>query len=537
MRHAGDGRNAYARRALIRARLDGLIRRCSSPPRPGRRRWPWARRSGRSMTRRADRRRALRRRQTRSPRRSPGWPSRRRGLRDRADRPWRRPGPADGGRGEPGALRRTAWRGTAGRGGRRRRGRRGAARRARCGPWRAAEGARGERRALRLRGGGSRRRRRRGGPRGGRARLPAARRRSAPTPACRARRGWRPSSTPAPRPPGSPRPTARRCSPTAPGSMRPAPPAWRRRASKGLTFDRAGDDLAREAARAGERREAVRWAAARGRRRAFRLTAQPLDGGQVGVWSEDVTEAEEAAESLKRALEAQDQTLNQIREGRRDLRPRPAARLQQRRLRRALGAGAGLARRAAEPRRAARSPAPAPPPARDRRLRQVESRRARRLRGAGAGRGPLAAARRAHAAGRAPAPPRRRPAAAVLRHHRRAEAEGRVQRPDPGSAGDARQADRRGGGVLLRRAAEAAQRGVRAVLERQRRPAGGRRRLRGRRGAVPAPPARPPVLARPEGARHRSGAEGARADLGGADHRRRAASSPSSRGRCRTGRP
>ncbi|HWF75652.1 MAG TPA: ATP-binding protein [Caulobacteraceae bacterium] len=84
---------------------------------------------------------------------------------------------------------------------------------------------------------------------------------------------------------------------------------------KGLTFDRAGDDLAREAARAGERREAVRWAAAGGRRRAFRLTAQPLEGGQVGVWSEDVTEAEEAAEQLKRAAQAQDQTLNQIREG------------------------------------------------------------------------------------------------------------------------------------------------------------------------------------------------------------------------------
>ncbi|HEX3407705.1 MAG TPA: ATP-binding protein, partial [Caulobacteraceae bacterium] len=83
----------------------------------------------------------------------------------------------------------------------------------------------------------------------------------------------------------------------------------------GLTFDRAGDDLAREAARAGERREAVRWAAAGGRRRAFRLTAQPLEGGQVGVWSEDVTEAEEAAEQLKRAAQAQDQTLNQIREG------------------------------------------------------------------------------------------------------------------------------------------------------------------------------------------------------------------------------
>ena len=84
---------------------------------------------------------------------------------------------------------------------------------------------------------------------------------------------------------------------------------------KGLTFDRGADEFAREAARSGERREAVRWAAAGGQRRAFRLTAEPLEGGQAAVWSEDVTEAEEAAESLKRNTEAQDQTLNQIREG------------------------------------------------------------------------------------------------------------------------------------------------------------------------------------------------------------------------------
>ena len=85
--------------------------------------------------------------------------------------------------------------------------------------------------------------------------------------------------------------------------------------TKGLTFDRAGDDLARDAAKAGERRSAERWATVQGRRRAFRLTAQPLEGGGVGVWAEDVTEAEEAGETLRRHAEAQDQTLNQIREG------------------------------------------------------------------------------------------------------------------------------------------------------------------------------------------------------------------------------
>jgi len=85
--------------------------------------------------------------------------------------------------------------------------------------------------------------------------------------------------------------------------------------AKGLTFDRAADDLAREAARTGERREAVRWTTLDGRRRALKLTAGPLDGGAVGVWSEDVTEAEGAGEALRRQAEVQDQTLNQIREG------------------------------------------------------------------------------------------------------------------------------------------------------------------------------------------------------------------------------
>ncbi|MGH6957115.1 MAG: PAS-domain containing protein [Caulobacteraceae bacterium] len=86
-------------------------------------------------------------------------------------------------------------------------------------------------------------------------------------------------------------------------------------AERGLTFDRAADDLAREAMRGGERREAVRWASAAGRRRAFRIVAVPLEGGGAAVWTEDVTEAEEAADSVRRQSEAQDRTLNHIREG------------------------------------------------------------------------------------------------------------------------------------------------------------------------------------------------------------------------------
>lgn len=85
--------------------------------------------------------------------------------------------------------------------------------------------------------------------------------------------------------------------------------------SQGVTFDRSADDLAREAQRAGKRGQGVRWATADGRRRAFRFLVQPLDEGMVGIWSDDVTEAETAAEDLRRQAEAQDQTLNQIGEG------------------------------------------------------------------------------------------------------------------------------------------------------------------------------------------------------------------------------
>jgi signal transduction histidine kinase len=85
--------------------------------------------------------------------------------------------------------------------------------------------------------------------------------------------------------------------------------------AQGLTFDKASDDLAREVARTGAPREVVRRATVEGRRRAFRLTASPLEGGGVGVWAEDVTGSEDAADALRRQAEAQDQTLNHMREG------------------------------------------------------------------------------------------------------------------------------------------------------------------------------------------------------------------------------
>jgi hypothetical protein len=80
----------------------------------------------------------------------------------------------------------------------------------------------------------------------------------------------------------------------------------------GLVLDRGADALAREAAAAGERRDAVRWVTLAHGRRAFRIRANPLDGGGVGVWTQDVTEFEEAGQALGRHAAARDQILGQI---------------------------------------------------------------------------------------------------------------------------------------------------------------------------------------------------------------------------------
>ncbi|MDO9433363.1 MAG: ATP-binding protein [Pseudomonadota bacterium] len=81
---------------------------------------------------------------------------------------------------------------------------------------------------------------------------------------------------------------------------------------EGASFDKGADSLASEAANLGQQRETLRWTTFGGRRRAFQVTAQPLEGGGVGVWTEDLTETEELREGLKRHVEAHDETLNHI---------------------------------------------------------------------------------------------------------------------------------------------------------------------------------------------------------------------------------
>lgn len=83
-------------------------------------------------------------------------------------------------------------------------------------------------------------------------------------------------------------------------------------ANRGAHFDRGADAIASEAANLGQKRDAIRWVTVAGKRRAFHVTAQPLEGGGVGVWTEDVTDQEELRELLKRNVEAHDETLNHI---------------------------------------------------------------------------------------------------------------------------------------------------------------------------------------------------------------------------------
>lgn len=79
-----------------------------------------------------------------------------------------------------------------------------------------------------------------------------------------------------------------------------------------LSFDKGADDLVRAAAASGQPQLALRWIALNGRRRAVQIAARPLPGGLAAVSALDVTDAEEARESLRRHIEAQGETFDQI---------------------------------------------------------------------------------------------------------------------------------------------------------------------------------------------------------------------------------
>ena len=83
---------------------------------------------------------------------------------------------------------------------------------------------------------------------------------------------------------------------------------------KGLSFDRGADMIVAEAGRLHQRQEGFRWTTGGGRRRAWRIVAEPAPGGAGAVlaFALDMTEAEETRDTLRRHVEAHDETLNHL---------------------------------------------------------------------------------------------------------------------------------------------------------------------------------------------------------------------------------
>jgi len=88
--------------------------------------------------------------------------------------------------------------------------------------------------------------------------------------------------------------------------------------ARSLSFDRGAEPILAEAGRVGARQEGFRWTAGGGRRRAWRIVAEPLAGpgsgagGAVLAFAIDMTEAEETRDTLRRHVEAHDETLNHL---------------------------------------------------------------------------------------------------------------------------------------------------------------------------------------------------------------------------------
>ena len=82
--------------------------------------------------------------------------------------------------------------------------------------------------------------------------------------------------------------------------------------ARDLSFDRSIEAVAAEAAEAGEAREGLRWAPVKGKRRAFQVSAAPLEGGGAGAVALDVTETADVRETLRRTAAAHDETLNKL---------------------------------------------------------------------------------------------------------------------------------------------------------------------------------------------------------------------------------
>ncbi|WP_312814691.1 ATP-binding protein [Brevundimonas sp.] len=82
----------------------------------------------------------------------------------------------------------------------------------------------------------------------------------------------------------------------------------------GISFDRGADAIISEALRLNSHQEGFRWSSSDGRRRAWKILAEPLIGGRgaVIVFAIEMTEAEETRDTLRRHVEAHDETLNHL---------------------------------------------------------------------------------------------------------------------------------------------------------------------------------------------------------------------------------
>jgi signal transduction histidine kinase len=82
--------------------------------------------------------------------------------------------------------------------------------------------------------------------------------------------------------------------------------------AEGLTLDAGADALARAVAVGRMAAERVRWIQIAGQRRALLFKAVPLAGGEVAMWTTDVTQGETTADTLRRNVAAHETLLNQV---------------------------------------------------------------------------------------------------------------------------------------------------------------------------------------------------------------------------------
>ena len=83
--------------------------------------------------------------------------------------------------------------------------------------------------------------------------------------------------------------------------------------TQSLSFDRGADSILNEARRLAVRQEGFRWTTGGDRRRAWRIVAEPLAAaGVVLAFAVDMTDAEETRDTLRRHVEAHDETLNHL---------------------------------------------------------------------------------------------------------------------------------------------------------------------------------------------------------------------------------